>query len=82
MSSLPKPLEARAMEVSFTPESMRVVLTDGREITVPLVWFPRLWRATPEQRAAWEFIGPGVGIHWEEIDEDISVPQLLGLPCE
>lgn len=82
MNSLPKPLEARAMEVSFTQESMRVVLTDGREITVPLVWFPRLWKATPEQRAAWKFIGRGVGIHWEEIDEDISVPQLLGLPCE
>jgi Protein of unknown function (DUF2442) len=53
---------------------------DGREISVPLDWFPRLQQATDEERQRWELIGNGVGIHWEAIDEDISVAGLLGLP--
>jgi len=57
-----------------------VHLVDGREISVPLDWFPRLHHATDEQRQQWELIGQGVGLHWEAIDEDISVAGLLGLP--
>jgi len=61
---------------------MIVHLMDGRAISVPLAWFPRLQSATPTQREKWELLGKGIGIHWEEIDEDISVPRLLGLECE
>jgi hypothetical protein len=60
-----------------TPNILRVALADGREISVPLAWFPRLQKATRAQRAKWRLIGRGLGIHWEEIDEDISVEALL-----
>jgi hypothetical protein len=70
----------RARGVSFKDNRFYVQLVDEREISVPLAWFPRLQNATDEQRNAWELIGQGVGIHWEEIDEDISVAGLLGLP--
>ena len=66
--------------VYFDEQRLHVSRTDGREISVPLEWFPRLYHATDEQRRNWELIGRGVGIHWEEIDEDISVAGLLGLP--
>lgn len=59
---------------------MRVHLTDGRELVVEVSRFPRLHKASPEQREQWELIGPGVGLHWEEIDEDISVANLLKAP--
>jgi len=65
--------------VSFSAEAMCVVLADGREVTVPLEWFPRLRDATIEQRREWRLIGGGIGIHWESIDEDISVESLLSL---
>jgi hypothetical protein len=58
-----------------------VHLEDGRSLTVPLEWFPRLRDATPEQRQNHQLIGRGIAIHWSEIDEDISVPRLFGLPC-
>ena len=70
----------RARGVSFKDNRFYVQLVDEREISVPLAWFPRLQNATDEQRDAWELIGQGVGIHWKEIDEDISVAGLLGLP--
>lgn len=70
----------RAADISFKGDRLYVLLTDEREISVPLSWFPRLLNATDEQREAWELIGQGVGIHWEKIDEDISVAGLLGLP--
>ena len=54
-----------------------MVLADGREISAPLQWFPRLFGATPQQRAQWELIGDGIGIHWPQIDEDIEVESLL-----
>jgi len=54
-----------------------VDLADGRTISVPLTWFPRLAHATPEERNRWRLIGKGEGIHWEEIDEDVSVEGLL-----
>jgi len=69
--------ESLAVDVICTDDSLRVTLADGREISAPLVWFPRLLKAAPEQRAAWRLIGGGVGIHWESIDEDISVESLL-----
>ena len=68
---------ARAVEVSTTKDKLCVRLADGREITVPLEWFPRLRNATAEQRKKWRLIGNGIGIHWEDIDEDISIPALL-----
>lgn len=71
---------ASATRVYFDEKRLHVCLADGREISAPLEWFPRLLHATPEQRQQWELIGRGVGIHWEEVDEDISVAGLLGLP--
>jgi hypothetical protein len=56
---------------------LQVRLSDGREIRVPLEWFPRLRDATPEQRSNWRMIGKGVGIHWPDIDEDLSVSGLM-----
>jgi len=54
-----------------------VTLVDGRRVSAPLAWFPRLLRATPKQRANWRLIGRGIGIHWDDVDEDISVRSLL-----
>ncbi len=56
---------------------MAVALSDGREISVPLEWFPRLRDASPKQRKNWRLIAKGIGIHWEDIDEDIAVSTLL-----
>jgi hypothetical protein len=72
----------RAASISFTETTLHVVLVDGRELSVPLAWFPRLASATPEQRRAFEMLDQGIEIRWEEIDEDISVPNLLGVPYE
>ena len=66
-----------ATNIRFDAEKMHVQLSDGREISVPLEWFPSLRNATNEQRNKWRLIGRGVGIHWEELDEDISVEGLL-----
>ena len=79
MSTLAVNVEPLATDVFCEDESLHVVLADGREIAVPLVWFPRLQAATPEQRQEWRLIGGGVGIHWESVDEDISVENLLSL---
>jgi hypothetical protein len=72
--------EPRARALEFIPDAFVVHLLDGRSLTVPLEWFPRLRDATPEQRSHYEFSGRGYAIHWPELDEDISVPGLLGLP--
>lgn len=69
--------QALAVDVSCTPHELSVALADGRIISVPLAWFPRLLEATPKQRTEWELIGGGIGIHWDGIDEDISVASLL-----
>lgn len=66
-----------AENVSVTEDSLSVDLSDGRTIAVPLAWFPRLLHATPEERKNWRLIGKGQGIHWKDIDEDISVEGLL-----
>ena len=71
------PTSVLALNVRFTEDAMLVSLSDGREISVPLEWFTRLRNATPEQRNKWRFIARGIGIHWEEIDEDIAVTTLL-----
>ena len=70
-------LDATATDVRVTADSLHVVLADGRELTVPLAWFPRLLDATSEQRRNWRLIGRGQGIHWPDVDEDISVVSLL-----
>ncbi|MCZ7626811.1 MAG: DUF2442 domain-containing protein [Candidatus Methylomirabilota bacterium] len=77
MRTLVEKLEPLAREVSFTEDALRVLLADGREISAPLQWFPRLLGATAEQRAQWELIGDGIGIHWPQVDEDIEVESLL-----
>jgi hypothetical protein len=69
--------EALAVEVSCSEDALSVTLSDGRVVSVPLEWFPRLADASPRQRSNWELIGGGIGVHWEAIDEDISVASLL-----
>ncbi len=66
-----------ASAVTFSPAEMTVTLVDGRRLTVPLVWFPRLTDASPEQLCKFELLGDGEGIHWPELDEDLSVAGLL-----
>jgi hypothetical protein len=73
-------LSPAATNVHCDSTILRVTLADGREISAPMEWFPRLRDATPDQRAHWRLIGRGEGIHWQDIDEDISVNSLLGLP--
>ncbi len=77
MSTLVERAEALAVNVSCTDDDLSVALSDGRTVAVPLAWFPRLVGASAKQRADWELIGGGVGIHWEAVDEDISVASLL-----
>ncbi|HEV2437826.1 MAG TPA: DUF2442 domain-containing protein [Verrucomicrobiae bacterium] len=68
---------ADAVNVMFTEDSLVVTLVDGRQVSAPLEWFPRLRGATAKQRKNWRLIGGGVGIHWEDIDEHVSVRSLL-----
>lgn len=75
--SVSKASEAIASEIWFDSSMIHIRLLDGREISVPLEWFPRLRDATDEQRNKWRLIGRGIGIHWDDIDEDISVASLL-----
>lgn len=70
-------LKPLALHVGFDADSMTLELHDGRRLTVPLAYFPRLLNATPEQRAAVVISGGGVGLHWDELDEDISVEYLM-----
>ncbi len=72
----------RVKDVVVGDEMLRVVLMDGRAIEVPLRWYPRLWNATAEQRRHWEVCGGGYGIHWPDVDEDLSTEGLLrGAPA-
>jgi hypothetical protein len=66
-----------ATKVWFSKDMLYVLLQDGREIGVPMLWFPGLRKASMEQLNDWRLIGNGVGIHWESIDEDISISALL-----
>ena len=69
-----------AIDVEVSDAALRIVLSDGRELSVPLAWFPRLRDATVAQRQHCEPIGRGHGVHWPDIDEDISVRALMGRP--
>jgi hypothetical protein len=69
--------DERVAEVSFTDSALSVSLKDGRTITVPLTWSPRLLTATPKQRMNWKVAGGGYGIHWPDLDEDLSTEGLL-----
>jgi len=81
MSSSLRNVDPRAREVSVSEDELSVLLADGRRICVPLAWFPRLLRASSAQRAHFELLGDGQGIHWPGIDEDLSYSGLLrGLP--
>jgi Protein of unknown function (DUF2442) len=70
-------LDATALDVKVTDDRLVVALVDGRELAVPLAWFPRLADATDVQRRNWRLIGRGHGIHWPDVDEDISIASLL-----
>ncbi len=69
--------QPHAGRVEFLEDALIVHLTDGRSISVPLEWFPRLRDASAEDRASWRLISRGIGIHWDRLDEDISVRGLL-----
>ena len=77
MSSTPVKSLVKAVTVSLTEDTLVVDLDDGRTISVPIAWYPRLLHGTPQERSKWRFIGKGEGIHWPEIDEDIEVQGLL-----
>lgn len=77
MSTLAVETHAFAEKVEFTDDDMIVSLVDGRKVSVPLVWFPRLVNAPKSQLENYEFLGDGEGIHWPDIDEDLSVSGLL-----
>jgi hypothetical protein len=79
MSILTSKPMADAVDVAFTDDELIVTLADARRVSAPLEWFPRLLAAAPAQRANWRLIGRGIGIHWEDIDEDISVRSLLAI---
>jgi len=70
-------LDPTAVDVTVTETDLHVVLADGRELSAPLAWLPRLRDATLEQRSHWRLIGRGEGIHWPDIDEDVSIASLL-----
>jgi hypothetical protein len=72
----------RVLAVDFDEDSISVALRDRRTITIPLAWYPRLRKATPAQRKKWEIAGGGYGIHWPDLDEDLSTEGLLrGAPA-
>ena len=77
MNILPKSLAVLIIEVAFDDDMLAVFLSDGREIRVPLEWFPMLRDASPEERLHWRLIGKGIGIHWPGLDEDLSLEGLL-----
>lgn len=80
-SSLPSPGE-RVKDVRFTRDRLVVDLIDGRTISVPLTWYPRLLHANAKQRAEWQVSGGGFGIHWPQVDEDLTTDGLLrGIPA-
>jgi hypothetical protein len=77
MTSSVEARPAYAQRVTVTDDALIVELTDGRTLSVPLVWYPRLVRGTRAERGKWQLIDRGIGIHWPELDEDISVDGLL-----
>ena len=82
MGILAPTADERVTDVTFTKDTLSVALRDGRTITVPLAWYPRLLNATVAQRKNWQVAGGGYGIHWPDIDEDLSTEGLLrGAPA-
>lgn len=82
MNTLEPKAGERVRGVRFTDDAISVDLFDGRTITVPLAWYPRLLHAAPEQRENWEIAGAGYGMHWPDIDEDLTTQGLLqGAPA-
>jgi Protein of unknown function (DUF2442) len=82
MGTLALAADERVADVEFTEDAVSVALMDGRVITVPLVWYPRLLNATEAERNNWQISGGGYGIHWPDIDEDLSTEGLLrGAPA-
>ncbi len=77
MTSSSPSVDPRAVDVASDDDNLTVDLADGRRVTVPLAWFPRLLHATPDQRRNWRLIGDGQGIHWPDVDEDLAVSGLL-----
>jgi hypothetical protein len=77
MSSSVADTKPRARDVAVDSAGLTIFLADGRRVSVPLAWYPRLRDATPEQRSHWEILGDGEGIRWPEIDEDLSVAGIL-----
>ncbi len=75
--------EARplAREIEITEDTLVIHVKDGRTLAVPLAWFPRLLDATKAQLVNYQIVGGGEALHWPDVDEDISVPRLFGLPC-
>ena len=82
MGTLALAADERVTDVEFTDDALSVALMDGRVITVPLVWYPKLLKATEAERKNWQISGGGYGIHWPDIDEDLSTEGLLrGAPA-
>jgi len=77
MTSSSPSVDPRAVDVASDDDNLTVDLADGRRVTVPLAWFPRLLHATADQRGNWRLTGDGQGIHWPDVDEDLSVSGLL-----
>ena len=77
ISSTISPTAVLALDVRCADDMLTVSLSDGRQVSAPLEWFPRLRDATPKQRKNWRLIAKGIGIHWEDVDEDIAVSTLL-----
>lgn len=72
-----KAADATANDVSVTREALEVDLVDGRTVTVPVAWYPRLAHGAPEERANWRLVGRGEGVHWPDLDEDIAIQDLI-----
>ncbi len=81
MSTLALEHESLAQKVVFTEDSFIVYLSDGRNISVPIIWYPRLLNSNKQERENYEFLGDGEGIHWPDLDEDISVEGILAGRC-
>ena len=77
MSTSSLAAETAVSQVRVTNDALVVELDDGRVVSLPLAWYPRLAEGTPAERRRWELIGPGIGIHWPDLDEDISVEAVL-----
>ena len=77
MSTLAVKFDEHAVDVSFTQNAVHFVLADGREISAPLEWFPKLRDANEQDKNNWRLIGNGIGVHWPKIDEDIAVSTIM-----